>query len=307
MSKTTWQRPLVVGASGQVGVELCAALEANGATELLRSARAPRDGWLTLDLASLRTVAEAAAVLDVAAPDLVICSGAMTFVDGCEDRPEEAFRANAHGPSVLASYARQHGLPFVFFSTDYVFDGTAENRGPYSESDQVRPLSVYGESKLEGERAVMRVHPEAVILRTSWVYGPDAAGKNFISTLQRLLRSGQRMQVPSDQISTPTLNRDLAQAALQLVKAKARGVFHVTGPDLLSRYELAQLVARFFSLDESLIDGVPTAELGQRAVRPLFSGLHSERLAQALPVFRMRTLQEGLQETASALERMQTA
>ncbi|MBE7157976.1 MAG: sugar nucleotide-binding protein [Rhodospirillales bacterium] len=224
----------------------------------------------------------------------------MTWVDGCEDRPEEALRANAHGPSVLASYTRQRGIPFVFFSTDYVFDGTEEHRGPYTERDATRPLSVYGQSKLEGERAVLRVNPEAAVLRTSWVYGPDAAGKNFISTLQRMLRNGERMRVPADQISTPTLNRDLAQAALELAGAGASGVFHVTGPGLYSRYDLALEVATFFGLDASLIDGVPTGELRQKAVRPLYSGLVSERLATALPGFRMRSLHEGLQATAEA-------
>lgn len=300
MDTGVWRRPLVVGASGQVGVELCHALEAGGAEQVLRSARAPQDDWLKLDLATLRSVEEAAGLLDALSPDLLICSGAMTFVDGCEDRPEEAYRANAYGPSMLASYARQRGIPFVFFSTDYVFDGTEQNQGPYGEGDATCPLSVYGRSKLEGERAVLRVYPEAVVIRTSWVYGPDAAGKNFISTLQRLLRAGDRMRVPSDQISTPTLNRDLAQAALELVKAGAKGLFHVTGPELLSRYELAQKVASFFSLDEGLIDGVPTASLGQRAARPLYSGLRSDRLNAAIPGFRMRSLEEGLQATAAA-------
>lgn len=300
-------RPLVVGASGQVGVELCHALEAGGAEQVFKSARVPREGWLTLDLAALRSPEEAAELLKGTEPDLVICSGAMTWVDGCEDKPEEAYRANAHGPSTLASYARQHGIPFVFFSTDYVFDGTEEQPGPYVESAPANPLSVYGMSKLEGERAVLRIYPEALVLRTSWVYGPDAAGKNFISALQRQLRGGERMRVPADQVSTPTFNRDLAQAALQLAHAGAKGIFHITGPELLNRYELAREVAAFFSLDADLIDGVSTASLGQRAPRPLQSGLRSERLATTLPAFRMHTLQEGLQETATALRKLHHA
>ncbi len=301
LSTKVWERPLVVGASGQVGVELCHALAARGSKLVQRSARAPREGWLTLDLAALSSPDEAAQALEGADPDLVICSGAMTWVDGCEDRPEEAYRANAHGPSMLASYAKQHGIPFVFFSSDYVFDGAAQRPGPYAETDETHPLSVYGKSKLEGERAVLRVHPEALVLRTTWVYGPDAAGKNFISTLQRQLRAGERMRVPADQVSTPTLNRDLARATLALLDADAHGLFHISGPDLLSRYELAQKVAEFFSLDAGLIDGIETSSLGQRAARPLQSGLRSDCLGEAIPAFRMRTLQEGLEETAHAL------
>ncbi len=307
MSTSTWQRPLVVGASGQVGVELCHALEAGAPERVLRTTRVPREGWLTLDLAKLASTKEAASLFDDAEPDMVICSGAMTWVDGCEDQPEVAFRANAHGPSMLAAYAQQRGIPFLFFSTDYVFDGTEAHAGPYLESAQPCPLSVYGRSKLEGERAILRVNPQALILRTTWVYGPDAAGKNFISTLQKQLRAGERMRVPDDQVSTPTLNRDLAQAALELMKARASGMFHVSGPDLLSRYELARRVAAFFDLDGSLIDGVATSDLKQRAARPLQSGLRSERLAEAVPSFRIRTLQEGLEETAQTLAQMAPA
>ncbi len=296
-----WRRPLVVGASGQLGVELCRALEESGSGEVVRSGRLPAPGGLVLDLAKIMTLDDAAAALGPIKPDLILCAGAMTFVDGCEERPEEASRINTYGPSALAAYAHSRGIPFVYFSSDYVFGGGAERPGPYAEDAEPSPLSVYGRTKLEGERAVMRVHPEAVVLRTSWVYGPDAAGKNFISSLLRLLRAGERVRVPSDQISTPTYNRDLARVTLALAGSGSHGVVHVTGPELMSRLDLGQAVARFFGLDGGLVEGVPTAGLGQRAQRPLRSGLISRRLQGIDAQGRMRTLREGLEETAASL------
>lgn len=293
-----WQRPLVVGAGGQLGAEFCRVLQSTTSVSVLRSSSRARDGWPTLDLAQIGSEDEIAPVLDPAEPDLVLCAGAMTFVDGCEAEPDKAFRVNAYGPSLLAAYAHRHRIPFVFFSSDYVFDGTAENPGPYAETDAVHPLNVYGQSKLEGERAVLRVHPEALVVRTTWVYGPDPAGKNFISTVLRQLRAGTRVRVPEDQISTPTFNRDLAAVTLDLVKAGASGVVHVAGPELMSRLALAQRIAAFFNQDPTLIDGVATKALGQRASRPLQSGLRSESVKHWLPSVRLHSLQEALSATA---------
>lgn len=279
---------------------MSSALERAGC-DIVRTTRGGRAGWLGMDLATLNGPADVEALVRRSAPDVILCCGAMTYVDGCEVYPQQAFRANAHGPSALASYAQYQGIPFLFFSSDYVFAGSATTPGPYTETDAPQPLSVYGESKLQGERAVLRVHPQALVVRTSWVYGPDAEGKNFISSLVRQLRAGQPVRVPSDQISTPTLNLDLSRVALALLQAGVAGVVHVTGSELLSRYALALLVAERFDLRADLIQGVATAELGQRALRPLHSGLRSQRLSEALPGMELTTLQEGLNVAAQAL------
>jgi dTDP-4-dehydrorhamnose reductase len=296
-----WKNPLVVGASGQLGVELCRALRDGGSSHVVRSGRTSATGELTLDLARILTLEDAAAAVDPVRPDLILCAGAMTFVDGCEEHPDQAVRINTYGPSALAAYAHSCGIPFVYFSSDYVFAGAAEQPGPYAEDAKPDPVSVYGRTKLEGERAILRVHPEALVIRTSWVYGPDAAGKNFVSSLLRQLRAGERVRVPSDQISTPTFNRDLARVTLRLTESGMHGVIHVTGPELMSRLELAQAVARFFGLDGGLVEGVATAGLGQRAQRPLLSGLISQRLHEVGAEGRMRTLREGLEQTAASL------
>jgi len=203
----------------------------------------------------------------------------------------EAEEINHVGASVLASLSRQ--VPFVYFSTEYVFDGEG---GPYTEASPVNPVSEYGRSKARGERAVMEAHSRALIVRTTVVYGHDPNGKNFLYGLRRNLAAGKRMRVPDDQISTPTYNRDLARAATLLVERGETGIFHICGPQLLSRYDFAVRCAGVMGLDARLIDGVPTAELGQKARRPLNAGLLTERLRETLPDFRMRDLEEGVKD-----------
>jgi dTDP-4-dehydrorhamnose reductase len=291
-------RTLVVGASGQVGTQLRQAL---GDHALATSRVVREDGWMRIDLADLTEVSQAAALLEGEELDAVYCVGGMTHVDGCESEPELAWRTNARGPGVLAEYARERGLPFVYFSTEYVFDGVATDAGPYAEDARTNPLSVYGKSKLEGERRVLAAYPEALVLRTTVVYGPDPRQMNYLYALMRNLAGGTRMRVPEDQISTPTYSRDLIAAAVGLVRAGASGVFHVAGPERMGRLEFAQEIARRLGLDEGLLEGVPTAALGQAAARPLDAGLAIETLRRLHPELRMRSLGESLADCAEEL------
>ena len=301
------KRPLIVGASGQVGTALSQALERRGRGEqILRSSGEARPGWLRLDLGEIADN-HGPILLDEMTPDLILCTGGMTFVDGCETNPEASTKANHTGPAALARYAQRSGAGFVFFSTDYVFSGTAEAPGPYAEEAIPDPLSVYGRTKLEGERAVLEAHPEALVVRTTVVYGPDTAGKNFLYTLLRYPSMGQRVRVASDQISTPTYNRDLAEATLALVDIGATGVVHVAGSEVMDRLQFARHVASFFGLREDLIEGVTTASLNQAAVRPLHSGLRTERLEELLPALRRRTVNEALAECEPALRQFLAA
>ena len=290
-------KTLIVGASGQVGSQMLRALGGRA----LATSRTAREGWLKLDVAELAETAQAAELLDAHELDAIYCVGGMTWVDGCEKEPELAHRTNARGPGVLAAYARRRGLPYVFFSTDYVFDGAKEHPGPYAEDAPANPLSVYGRTKLEGEQRVLQAYPQALVLRTTWVYGADARRMNFLYSMMRNLNARQPMKVPQDQVSTPTYNRDLVRVALGLVEARAAGVFHVAGPELLGRLKFAQKVARGLGLDASLLEGVTTAELKQPAARPLDSGLSTSRLAAQHPQLRMRTPAEALQDCDAEL------
>ena len=302
-----WNRPLIVGASGQVGTALYQAFERRGRGErVMRSSREARPGWLRLDLAEIADN-NGPTLLDELTPDLILCTGGMTFVDGCETNSEASTKANHTGPAALARYAQRHGASFVFFSTDYVFSGSPESPGPYAEEDQPEPLSVYGRTKLEGERAVLEAHPEALVIRTTVVYGPDEAGKNFLYTLLRYPSMGQKVRVAADQISTPTYNRDLAEATLALVDARASGMVHVAGSEVMDRLQFAQQVAGFFGLREDMIEGVTTASLNQAAARPLHSGLRTQRLEELLPTLRGHTVGEALGQCEPELRRFLAA
>ena len=249
-------------------------------------------GRARMDLALLSKAPESAErILHEENIGAVYCVGGAAYADDCEAEPDWAMQANRLGPATLASLSRH--IPFVYFSTEYVFDGEA---GPYTEDSPVSPVSEYGRSKALGEQAVMEAHSRALIVRTTVVYGHDPNGKNFLYGLRRNLAAGSRMRVPNDQISTPTYNRDLARATTLLVERGETGIFHICGPQLLSRYDFAVRCAGVMGLDAGLIDGVPTAELGQKARRPLNAGLLTGRLRETLPDFRMRDLAEGVKD-----------
>jgi dTDP-4-dehydrorhamnose reductase len=282
------RRVLVVGASGQVGTQVLRILPSGSATPTSR--RAEKPGWTSLDLA---TVSEAEAnELDrrfkLAA---IYCIGGMTHVDGCESTPALARRINCEGPAILAATAAKRGARFVYFSTDYVFNG---RNGPYAEDEPGDPIDAYGRSKWLGELAVQDAHPAALVIRTTTVYGPDPNGKNFLYSMRKGLVGTTPFLVPADQISTPTYNLDLAAAVVALAERGAQGVFHVAGPDVVSRLEFARRAAAVMGLDPANLSGVSTAELAQIAARPLRGGLLTGKLAAHLPEVRMRGIEDGV-------------
>src|SRR5262245_35769568 len=288
-------RALVIGASGQVGAALARQLSALGHAWIGTYAGTPRPGLSCLDITDAGATRR---FIDEAAPDWVFCAGALTHVDYCEEHPQEAFRLNRDAPGLIARAAAERGAGIVYYSTEYVFDGEG---GPYAEGDPVRPISVYGRSKLEGEEAVRQANARAVIVRTTVVYGPEPQGKNFVYQLLRRGRAGEPMRAPTDQISSPTYNADLAAASVELAERDLAGVYHVAGPEALDRHAFARLVCRVFGLDERALEPVSTAALGQRAARPLRAGLRTDR-ARAVLATLLRGPQEGLRAMREALE-----
>ena len=262
---------LVIGASGQVGHQIALALGESA----VPAGRTHREGnWLQIDLAQIaKNPSIATEILDKHDFGAVYCVGGATNVDLCESETEWAMDTNCNGPVALAK-ACTH-IPFVYFSTEYIFDGEA---GPYSEDDAAHPLSVYGKSKWQAEQQILETHPSALIVRTTVVYGEDLGGKNFLYTMKRLLSAGMSMRVPIDQFSTPTYNVDLASAATALAKNRESGIFHVAGPELLSRYDFAATAAKILGLNLGLLIAVRTSELNQRAPRPLRAGLITSKL-----------------------------
>lgn len=283
----------IVGAGGVLGAKLVERALAesdapvyaftHGATPPIAAAGSPRVTWASLDLADGPAVL---AALTAAHPAAVINSAAMTNVDACENQREQALAANATGPGHLAAACVQLGARLIHVSTDYVFPGDDAQPGPYLEGAAPRPVSYYGWTKLEGERAVERVCAGRVswsVVRTALVYGHVPGGRtNFVQWLVGELRAGRRVRVVTDQINTPTLADDLAAVLLRLATGApetGEGILHVAGPDLLSRRDWARAIVDHFGLDADLIDLTTTAGLAQRAQRPLKSGLRTTRAA----------------------------
>ena len=294
----------VVGAGGVLGAKIVEQALAHSemsicaftheSTPLIPAAESPRTTWQRLDLADAGAVSSG---LASANPDVVVNTAAMTNVDACEQHQDEALAANANGPRYLAEACARIGARLIHVSTDYVFPGDEAQPGPYQEDAAPRPVNYYGWTKLEGERAVEAVGREGMsylIVRTALVYGHIPNGRtNFVTWLIGELGAGRRVKVAHDQMNTPTVADDLALALLQLADSDSEGLMHVAGPDRLSRYQWASIIAAEFRLDEGLIDVTTTAELNQPARRPLLSGLRSLRAHEWGDVT-LRGVHEGL-------------
>jgi len=262
---------LVIGASGQVGRHVSAALAAGGWRVIGTGNSRPGADLLPLDL---RDEAAIRRVVARVRPGLCVLSGALTNVERCELEPGLAETINARAPAVVVAACRAGGGRTVGLSTEYVFDGTA---GPYAEDDPVCPVSAYGRTKLEGEQAVLAGDPSALVVRTTVVFSYCPGDKNFIMQLIDRAGAGQPMQVPSDQISSPTPAPFLG-AAIARLATTASGLLHVAGAEVLDRARFAARAAAALDLDPGLVVPVMTSQLGQRARRPLRAGLRVERL-----------------------------
>jgi dTDP-4-dehydrorhamnose reductase len=239
---------LITGAGGQLGYEL--ARSAPREVEIISRGRPALD--ITDPVAIEREMCRAR-------PDVLINAAAYTAVDRAESEPGRAFAVNAEGARSLAASAARHGARLIHLSTDFVFDG-AKGR-PYLPDDAARPESVYGASKLEGERFVeAETNGEAVIVRTAWVY--SAYGHNFVKTMLRLMRERESVGVVADQVGTPTWAKGLAMAVWGIMaRPGLRGVYHWTDAGVASWYDFAVAVQ-----EEALALGL----LGRRIpVRPI--------------------------------------
>lgn len=221
-------RVLVFGGSGQVGTALQKSAPA-GAQLVAPSSR-------DVNMADANAIV--ASIHDFA-PDVIINCAAYTRVDDAETHQTEAMNANAQAPRVMANAARAIDARLLHVSTDYVFDGRGP--APYSPESAPSPLNVYGESKLQGERALLESNPSAAVIRTAWVH--SGGGINFVATAVRVLSGGNVMRVVDDQISTPTRAASLADALWSLAgKRDAGGLLHYTDAGVASWYDVAHCV-----------------------------------------------------------------
>ena len=264
---------LVVGETSQISLQLRrrADIESVFVTQR-RDSAAP----FFLDLQdTYRVKGQLLAILDLVPVSSIIISGAMTNVDYCESNESGAYAVNAYSPGLIAEIAKKNSIHLTYFSSEYVF-GNPD--GPCDENVVPDPVSVYGRSKFLGESAVQQACPGSLVIRTTMVFGEDPKRRNFFYRVLDTVGSGSQIDVPTDQISNPTYNRDLAAAVLHLVASRSSGVIHLVGQERRSRYEFAQQVLEAAGLDQRLLKGVLTADLKQLARRPLCAGLTSSRL-----------------------------
>ncbi len=241
---------LVTGARGQVAQSLVVAARSRP-IEIIALGRS------MLDITRPETIADG---MREVRPDLVINAAAYTAVDKAETEPDAAHLVNAVGAGNVASAAHEAGVPIIHISTDYVFDGTRGS--PYVETDQTAPTSVYGRTKLEGERKVAKVCPHHLILRTAWVHSPF--GHNFVKTMLRLAETRSELGVVDDQVGSPTYAPHLAEAIIQIARAIAErepdkfpwGVYHVTGRGETTWCGLARAI-----FEQSKLRGGPIAHI----------------------------------------------
>ncbi|MGF1563765.1 MAG: dTDP-4-dehydrorhamnose reductase [Flavobacteriales bacterium] len=241
--------------------------------------------WIFLERRSL-DIANAndwEAVLAHEQPDWVINAAAYTNVEAAEDHRDEAFRINAEGVALGAKLCAEAGVNFIHLSTDYVFDGAAKT--PYDEAAPTHPLSVYGASKLAGERAVRAAHPEAIIVRLSWLYSPY--GKNFLRTMLQRFADGMPTRVVNDQVASPTCGLSFADDLQELIRAANKNkkllgsTLHYAQGGEASWYDFARAIADLSNRTVEL-SAVDSAAFPTKAVRPAYSKLDTTRFCKAI-------------------------
>ncbi len=257
---------IVFGKNGQVGSALCRLLDS--AHEVIALDKEE------LDLCDSAAINEC---IVSRSPDWVVNCSAYTAVDNAEADLELAQQLNEIAPAEMAAACEQMGAAFLHYSTDYVFDGNATV--PYLENDKPNPKSVYGITKLAGERAVMAACPTTIILRTAWVYSKE--GKNFVNTMLRLATQHDQLTVVADQFGSPTLASDLAEASVAIIssqpQAEAAGIYHATGKGATNWHEFASEIFRLRGLTVEVIP-VTTEQYPTAAPRPAYSVLCNDKL-----------------------------
>ncbi|HYM53821.1 MAG TPA: dTDP-4-dehydrorhamnose reductase [Solirubrobacteraceae bacterium] len=259
----------MTGAAGMLGLDVLRAGDRAG-HELIGMPRSE------LDITDAAAVGEA---FERVTPDWVLNCAAWTDVDGAETHREQAHAVNADGAGNLARAAAHAGVPLVHVSSDYVFDGEARVDAsgaprPYVESDPTGPRSVYGQSKLAGERQVLEASPRHTVARSSWLFG--VGGRNFAETMLGLAVERDTVSVVTDQVGCPTWTGHLAPALVGLIERDINGLVHLAGAGHVSWNGFAAEIFRQAELD-CRVEEATTAQMARPAPRPAWSALESER------------------------------
>lgn len=256
---------LLTGAGGMLGQALAPCLESRG--HLVKGL--PHE---ELDVTNYPQVIE---TLTFAKPDLVIHSAAYTKVDQAESEQDLAYLINGYGTENIAIACNKLNVPMLYLSTDYVFDG--EQDRPYTPWDATRPLSVYGKSKLAGEKAVQRHLNRFYIVRTSWLYGPH--GRNFVETISNMASDRKLLRVVSDQWGTPTCTLSLSETIADLIVTERWGVYHASDDGITNWYEFAKAIVHGMDVE---VQPIETKDMPRPATRPKYSVMDKTTLIHTI-------------------------
>ena len=289
---------LVTGANGLLGQTLVRQLTERGyevvatgrGVSRLIIAAMERCSYQSIDITNGVQLQE---LIAAEKPEVIVHAAAMTQVDYCEEHKQECYNLNVTATRFLIDATKEINARLIYVSTDFVFDGTS---GPYAEDAEPSPVNYYGSTKFAAEKAVMESGLEWAIARTILVYGfvPSTGRQNIISWVKQSLEESKIIRVVIDQYRTPTFVEDLARGVLLMIEKKARGIYHLSGEQVMTPYEMAVETARFFGLNESLIEKTGSAEFKQSGTRPLKTGFNIAKAKKDLG-FQPLSFEDGLQ------------
>jgi len=291
-----YRRVLVTGGNGLLGTKTLGLLLAQGRQPVSASLEPECLNrflgdfpYFQLDITDARAVSDL--VADIR-PEAVIHTAAFTAVDACETQRELSWRVNVDGTANVAAACREASVRLAHVSTEYVFDGES---GPYTEEDIPHPISYYGLSKLESEKAVRERCSDWAIARTTVLFGEAPNVRpSFVAWLVDKLGKGETVRVVDDQIGSPTLADNLAEMLLAVLDSDRQGIYNTVGDSIIDRHSFAVIAAKRFGLDPNLIQRIKTSELNQPAARPLKAGLIMEKFKKDFPAVAVLTAEQAL-------------
>ncbi|MBP5687227.1 MAG: dTDP-4-dehydrorhamnose reductase [Muribaculaceae bacterium] len=264
---------LITGANGQLGREMRKVLDNDIFVNAI---------YTDVEELDITDAAAIDACIESNKVEYIVNCAAYTAVDAAESNVELCTKLNVEAPTLLAQAARKHGAKLIHISTDYVFDGTSCR--PYREDDKICPTSVYGSTKADGEKHIMDVAPESIIIRTAWLYSPH--GKNFVKTMIELGRSRETLRVVSDQVGTPTNALDLASVIKTFIDSDEwhPGIYHFSNEGAISWYDFTMAIHRIAGITTCHVLPCMTEDYPTAATRPHYSVLDKSKIKATLGI-----------------------
>lgn len=291
------QTILVTGSNGLLGQKLVVQLSRMQNIRLIATSRSVNKlvdcKNTTFELLDITNKTELDYIIKRYNPNTIINAAAVTNVDFCEDNKAECWQVNVEALNYLTQISNELNIHLIHISTDFIFDGLTGN---YSEDDAPNPVSYYGLSKLEGEKFVQSNANKWTIIRTVLVYGltESRSRSNIVLWVKQSLENNKPINVVDDQYRTPTLVEDLAEVCVYAAENEKEGIYHVSGKDFMSIYDIAIATANFFGLDKSLISTISSIALNQKARRPPRTGFNINKAITELD-YHPHSFIEGLQ------------